>query len=68
MAQQNFPEFEFQEDRQSQIVYPKKAMMRRSAASSINSADVRNGRHGVMTKCELLAYLSTSQMQTLTLN
>jgi hypothetical protein len=32
--------------------YPKKALMRMSAPSSINSADVRNGRHGVMAKCK----------------
>lgn len=32
--------------------FPKKAMLRMSAPSSINSADVRNGRHGVMAKCK----------------
>jgi hypothetical protein len=32
--------------------YPKKAILRMSAPSSINSADVRDGKHGVMAKCE----------------
>jgi hypothetical protein len=32
--------------------YPKKALLRMSAPSSINSADVRNGKHGVIAKCK----------------
>ena len=32
--------------------YPKKALLKMSAPSSINSADVRDGRHGVIAKCK----------------
>lgn len=62
MAQSNFQDFEFQEDRQGQIQYPRKAMIRRSAASSVNSADVRNGRHGVMAKCKQADRIAASDL------
>jgi hypothetical protein len=39
--------------------YPKKALVRMSAHSSINSADVRDGRHGVMAKCECVKHSHT---------
>lgn len=46
-------DFESSNDRVGDMPsYPKKAMMRLSAPSSINSSDVRNGRHGVIAKCE----------------
>jgi hypothetical protein len=39
--------------------YPKKALVRMSAHSSINSADVRDGRHGVMAECECVKHSHT---------
>ena len=48
-------DFELGDDKVGTMpTYPKKAMFRMSAPSSINSADVRNGRHGVMAKCECI--------------
>jgi len=46
--------------------YPKKALMRMSAPSSINSADVRNGRHGVMAKCKRFRALQHGCILTIT--
>lgn len=44
------------------INYAKKAMTRRSGASSLNSTDIRNGKHGVMAK-----FKYTVRMRSLTL-
>lgn len=34
------------------VQYPRPVFNNRSSASSVNSADIRNGRHGVMAKCK----------------
>lgn len=49
MSTSSYLDFEFQAGHSTTSL--KKSNLRKSATSSINSADVRNGRHGVMAKC-----------------
>ncbi len=50
---QGLTEFNFNVEKTPPLpLYHKQATMGMSAPSSINSADVLNGRHGVMAKCK----------------
>lgn len=54
MSDNSYLDFEFQAGKNSpSLSQMKKSNLRKSATSSINSADVRNGRHGVMAKCNV---------------
>jgi len=51
MSTNSYMDFELQAGQSTTAM--KKSNLRKSATSSINSADVRNGRHGVMAKCSV---------------